>query len=75
MTYSTYHPSSCFISDAAVFFGTVLGPIFAILLFNGVIFVVVIGVLIRHSQIKVGLLSLMPVTDTTAVSFVVQEAP
>ena len=70
MTYSTYHPSSCFISDAAVFFGTFLGPIFAILLFNVVIFVVVIGVLIRHSQIKVGR-SKQQVSKKKAIRFVI----
>ena len=40
---------SCFISDPAVFFSTFLGPIFVILLFNVVIFIMVIGVLIKHS--------------------------
>ena len=41
---------SCFISDPAVFFATFLGPIFVILIFNTVIFVMVIRVLIKHSR-------------------------
>ena len=45
----SYLLSSCFISDATVFFVAFLGPIFAILLFNVVIFVLVIGVLIRNT--------------------------
>jgi len=45
-------PSSCFISNPAVFFGAFLGPIFLILLFNIVIFAVVIMVLIKHSWKK-----------------------
>ena len=44
--------SSCFISDPAVFFGAFLGPIFAILIVNVVIFVLVIGVLIKHTLDK-----------------------
>ena len=44
---------SCFISDPAVFFVTFLGPIFVILLFNVVIFVMVIRVLIKHTQNKI----------------------
>ena len=47
-------PSSCFISNAALFFGTFLGPIFVILLFNTVIFAMVIRVLIKHSVKKIG---------------------
>ena len=42
-------PSSCFIFDPAVFFGAFLGPIFAILLFNSVIFIMVIKILIKHT--------------------------
>ena len=42
--------SSCFVSDPAVFFGAFLGPIFAILLFNIVVFVLVIGVIIKHTR-------------------------
>ena len=52
MTLSTFGlilPSSCFIVDPAVFFGAFLGPIFAILLFNIVIFIMVIRVLIKHT--------------------------
>ena len=44
--------SSCFISDPAVFFGAFLGPIFAILIVNVVIFVSVIGVLVKHTLDK-----------------------
>ena len=44
--------SSCFISDPAVFFGAFLGPIFAILIVNVVIFVLVIGVIIRQTRNK-----------------------
>ncbi len=39
---------SCFIGDTAVFFGAFLGPIFAVLIFNSVIFMVVVGVLVKH---------------------------
>ena len=48
MTCVVIVPSSCFISDPAVFFGAFLGPILAILIVNVVIFVLVIGVLIKH---------------------------
>ena len=54
LDYSIIPSSSCFISDAAVFFATFLGPIFAVLLFNVVMFVLVIGVLIRHSRNTLG---------------------
>ena len=37
-----------------MFFGAFLGPIFAILLFNVVIFVIIITVLIKHSRKKLG---------------------
>ena len=43
-------PSSCFISDVGVFFGAFLGPIFAILIFNTVIFILVVGVAIKHNR-------------------------
>ena len=43
-------PRSCFISDPAVFFATFLGPIFIILLFNTVIFIMVIVVLIKRTR-------------------------
>ena len=43
---------SCFISDPAVFFGAFLGPIFAILIINVVIFVLVTRVIIRHTRSK-----------------------
>ena len=44
--------SSCFINDPAVFFGAFLGPIFAILIVNVIIFVLVIGVLVKHTLDK-----------------------
>eukprot|EP00731_Ephydatia_muelleri_P035718 Em0151g10a len=42
----------CFISNLPVFFGVFLGPIFAILLFNMVMFVLVARVLIKHTMQK-----------------------
>lgn len=45
---------SCFIADLRVFFGVFLGPIFAILVFNTVVFVLVIRVLLKHSRKKIG---------------------
>ena len=45
---------SCFIGDIRVFFGAFLGPILAILLFNVIVFVIVIAVLIKHSRKKLG---------------------
>ena len=51
--YSHFSFHSCFISDPAVFFTTFLGPIFVILLFNAVIFVMVMRVLIKHTQNKI----------------------
>ena len=48
----SHSSSSCFISDPAVFFGAFLGPIFAILIINVVIFVSVIGVLVKHTLNK-----------------------
>ena len=48
----THFSSSCFIDDPAVFFGAFLGPIFAILIVNVVIFVLVIRVIIRHTRSK-----------------------
>ena len=39
---------SCFIGNTIVFFGAFLGPIFAIILFNCVIFVMIVSVLFRH---------------------------
>ena len=47
-------PSSCFISDTAVFFVAFLGPIFAILIFNLVIFITVTSILIKHTQKTLG---------------------
>lgn len=43
---------SCFISDTRVQFGLFLGPIFALLLLNAVIFVLVTVVLIKHTRRK-----------------------
>ncbi len=45
-------PYSCFISNLYVFFGAFLGPIFAVVLFNFAIFVLVVSVLIRHTKRK-----------------------
>ena len=45
---------SCFIGEVGVLFGAFLGPIFAVLLFNCVIFVMVMKVLIKHSRKKFG---------------------
>lgn len=39
---------SCFISNTIVFFSAFLGPIFAVVLFNLIMFVVVISIVIRH---------------------------
>ena len=40
----------CFISNTAVFFATFLAPILAIILFNCVVFSIIVGVLIRHKR-------------------------
>ena len=46
---------SCFIDHTGVLFGVFLGPIFVVLLFNTVVFVLVVRVLIKHSRrINVG---------------------
>ena len=45
---------SCFIGDEIVFFSAFLGPIFAILFFNLIIFVIVLIVLIKHTRNKLG---------------------
>lgn len=42
--------NSCFIGETGVFFGAFLGPIFAVMIFNAVIFVIVIVVLFRHTK-------------------------
>ena len=52
MLFFPFPSHSCFIGDDRVFFAAFLGPIFAILLFNAVIFVIIIVVLIRHTQNK-----------------------
>ena len=44
---------SCFISDVRVFFGVFLGPVLALVLFNMVVFVIVLRVLLRHCYRKV----------------------
>ena len=54
MTLVLISPSSCFISNAGLFFGTFLGPIFVVLIFNIVIFTMVIRVLIKHSTKRIG---------------------
>ena len=43
-----------FIGEIGVFFGAFLGPIFAILLFNSVMFVIVTVVLVRHTRSSLG---------------------
>ena len=43
---------SCFISDVRVLYGLFLVPIFAVLLFNSVVFVMVTVVLIKHTRKK-----------------------
>ena len=50
LLYSSLH--SCFISHTVVFFGAFLGPIFAILLFNFIIFVTVVLIICSHSRKK-----------------------
>ena len=45
-----FSPYSCFISDPAVFFATFLAPICVIIVFNSVIFILVIRVLIAHAR-------------------------
>ncbi len=45
-------PCSCFHKHVGVFFGAFLGPIFAVLLFNVVIFIWVIVILVRHTRGK-----------------------
>ena len=52
--YDYFPSSSCFIGNTGVFFGAFLGPIFAILVFNAVIFVIVVVVLLRHSRNRRG---------------------
>ena len=49
ISWSHFSLSSCFVFDPAVFLGAFLGPIFAVLLFNIVIFIMVIRVLIKHT--------------------------
>ena len=44
--------SSCFIGDTGVFLGAFLAPIFAILLFNTIIFVIVISILAKQIRKK-----------------------
>ena len=43
---------SCFISHIGVFFGIFLGPVLGVVLFNTVVFVLVIRVLLKHSSRK-----------------------
>ena len=44
---------SCFIDHTGMLFGVFLGPIFAVLLVNMVLFVLVVRVLIKHSRRKI----------------------
>ena len=46
-------PCSCFISNVIVFFVAFLGPIFVILLFNIITFIIVIKALIKHTRKKI----------------------
>ena len=51
INYYTFSPSpSCFISNTIVFFAAFLAPILVIILFNSVVFFIVVAVLIRHKQ-------------------------
>ena len=43
-------PCSCFISNIGVFFGAYFGPVLALVVFNTVIFIVVIAVLMKHTR-------------------------
>ena len=45
---------SCFIGDVRVFFAAFLGPIFAVLLFNLIMYIIVVVVLIKHTRNKLG---------------------
>ena len=45
----SHFPSSCLDFDPAVFFGAFLAPMLSILLFNSVIFIMVIKILIKHT--------------------------
>ena len=45
---------SCFIGDIRVFFAAFLGPIFAVLLFNLIMYIIVVVVLIKHTRNKLG---------------------
>ena len=53
MAFSHLQLCSCFISDIQVLFGAFLGPILALVLFNMVVFILVLRVLIRHICRKV----------------------
>ena len=65
--------SSCFITDPAVFFGAFLGPIFTILLFNFVIFVLVIGVLIKQTRNKLDRTK-QQINKKTAIKLIINTA-
>ena len=52
MTFVHIPFSSCFLSNTATFFSAFLAPILIIILFNLVIFVIVISVLIKHTRKK-----------------------
>ena len=45
-----FRPCSCFISNIGVFFGAYFGPVLALVVFNTIIFIIVITVLIRHTR-------------------------
>ena len=68
--YYFIHLYSCFISDIRVFFGVFLGPILALVLFNMVVFVIVLRVLLHHCRRKVGDLVKMKKAQATFRTFI-----
>ena len=44
--------SSCFISHIGVFFGVFMGPILLMVVFNLIVFIMILRILIRHSYLK-----------------------
>ena len=68
--YYFFHLYSCFISDIRVFFGVFLGPILALVLFNMVVFVIVLRVLLHHCRRKVGDLVKMKKAQATFRTFI-----
>ena len=68
--FSPFHFHSCFISDIRVFFGVFLGPILALVLFNMVVFVLVLRVLIKHCLRKVEDMEKMKKVQGTFKTFI-----